>query len=487
VIIVDFRQRFDAPRNSWFSEAIRSHATVKAGKRTLEAAMYTGAVKGPRRVAALLVVALLAGLVASRAVAQEVVEATLDNGLRVLLQEDHRSPVASVQIWYRVGSRDERVGLTGLSHYLEHMMFKGTPTYGPRVFSKLIETVGGQDNAFTSRDVTVYHVIVAAEQLDLVLELEADRMRHLLLDPREIDAERKVVLEERRTRTEDDPVGALAELFNTITFAAHPYRLPTIGLAHDIERLTAQDLRSWYDTYYRPDNAIVAIAGDFQAAELLQKVRARFGGIPSGAAPPRIEVLEPEQRGERRVWLRKESQLAVVFIGYPTPNHGSPDAYALEVLSTVLSGGRASRLYQRLVYEEGLALEAGGDYSRLSLDPDTFTFYVTLLPDRAVEEAERALEAELERLRRELISDEELQRAQNQLDASYRFDQDSVYNRAATLARHELLGGWRLGEAYLPGIRAVTREDVRRVAERYLVPERRTTAILVPTPPATKP
>ena len=301
MITVDSRQRIDTPRNSSFSGVIRSHATVKAGKRTLEAAMYTGAVKGPRRVAALLVVALLAGFVASRAVAQEVVEATLDNGLRVLLQEDHRSPVASVQIWYRVGSRDERVGLTGLSHYLEHMMFKGTPTYGPRVFSKLIETVGGQDNAFTSRDVTVYHVTVAAEQLGLVLELEADRMRHLLLDPREIDAERKVVLEERRTRTEDDPVGALAELFNTITFAAHPYRLPTIGLAHDIERLTAQDLRSWYDTYYRPNNAIVAIAGDFPMTELLQKIRTRFGGIPSGAAPPRIEVLEPEQRGERRV------------------------------------------------------------------------------------------------------------------------------------------------------------------------------------------
>ena len=174
---------------------------------------------------------------------------------------------------------------------------------------------------------------------------------------------------------------------------------------------------------------------------------------PSRAAPHRraSEVVEPEQRGERRVWLRKESQLSVVFIGYPVPNHRSPDAFALEVLSAVLSGGRASRVYQRLVYEEGLALEAGGDYSRLTLDPDTFTFYVTLLPDRAVEEAERALEAELERLRRELISDEELQRAQNQLDASYRFGQDSVFNRAATLARHELLGGWRLSEAYLPG------------------------------------
>src|SRR5262245_37770028 len=196
--------------------------------------VYTGPVKRSCRLAALLVVLLVVGPAGARADAQEVVEATLDNGLRVLLREDHRSPVASFQIWYRVGSRDERVGQTGLSHYLEHMMFKGTPTYGPRVFSKLVETAGGQDNAFTTRDATVYQVTVAAPQLDLVLELESDRMRHLLLDPREMDAERKVVREERRTRTEDDPVGALAELFNTVAFVAHPYRLPTIGFASDI-------------------------------------------------------------------------------------------------------------------------------------------------------------------------------------------------------------------------------------------------------------
>jgi zinc protease len=416
--------------------------------------------------------------------AEDVVEATLDNGLRVLLQEDRRSPVASFQVWYRVGSRDERVGLTGLSHYLEHMMFKGTPTYGPGIFSKLVETAGGQDNAFTSRDVTAYHVTIAAEQLDLVVELEADRMRHLLLAPREVDAERKVVMEERRTRTEDDPVGALAELFSTAAFAVHPYRLPTIGLAQDIQRLTASDLRSWYETYYRPSNAIVAVVGDFRAGELLERIRIRFGGIPRGPDPPRVAVVEPEQRGERRVWLRKEAQLPVVFAGYPVPNHRSADAYPLEVLSTVLSGGRTSRLYRRLVYEERLALEAAGDYPRLTLDPDTFTFYVTVLPGRTVEEAETALDAEVERLRTELISEEELRRAQNQLEAAYLFGQDSVFNRSASLARHELLGGWRLRETYLPGIRAVTREDVRRVAERHLVAERRTTAILLPVPPA---
>jgi zinc protease len=444
--------------------------------------MYTGAVSWPGRLRCLLVAALI-GLACQPARAQDVLEATLDNGLRVLLQEDHRSPVASFQIWYRVGSRDERVGLSGLSHYLEHMMFKGTPTYGPRVYSKLVEMVGGQDNAFTSRDVTAYHVTVAADQLELVLELEADRMRHLLLDPREVDSERKVVMEERRTRTEDDPVGGLAELFNAVAFVAHPYRIPTIGFAQDIERLTAADLRTWYDVYYRPNNAIVVAVGDFRAPELLDRIRTRFGGILRGSDPPAVAVVEPEQRGERRVWLRKQAELPVVFAGYLAPNHRSGDAYALEVLSTILSGGRTSRLYRRLVYEERVALEASGDYTRLTLDPDTFTFYVTVLPGRTVEEAERALAAEVDRLRTELVSDEELRRAQNQLEAAYLFGQDSVFNRSAALARHELLGGWRLIEAYLPGIRAVTREDVRRVAERHLVAERRTTAILVPVPP----
>jgi zinc protease len=364
------------------------------------------------------------------------------------------------------------------------MMFKGTPTYGPRIFSKLVEASGGQDNAFTSRDVTAYHVTVAADQLDLMLLLEADRMRHLLLDPREVESEKRVVMEERRTRIEDDPMGGLAELFNLTAFAAHPYRLPTVGFAQDIERLSAADLRTWYDTYYRPNNAIVVAVGDFRAAELLAKIRTRFEAIPRGPEPPPVAVVEPEQRGERRVWLRKEAQLPVVFMGYPAPNHRSTDAYALEVLSTVLSAGRASRLHRRLVYEERLALEAGGDYSRLTLDPDSFTFYLTVLPGRTVEEAERALDAELERLRTELVLEEELQRAKNQLEAAYLFGQDSAFNRSATLARYELLGGWRLRDGYLPGIRAVTREDLRRVAERYLVSDRRTTAVLVPVPAA---
>ena len=445
-------------------------------------AVYNGAVSRRRvGISLALVATLLLAPVAARAA--DVVEATLDNGLRVLLLEDHRSPVVAVQIWYRVGSRNERVGLSGVSHFLEHMMFKGTPRYAPRMYATLIERQGGEQNAYTSQDATVYYVNIAADRIDLVLELEADRMRHLSLDPKELESERKVVMEERRTRSEDDPVGALGEAFHLAAFTAHPYRLPVIGFMQDIERLTVDDVRAWYNTYYVPNNAILVAVGDFSASELLERIRAHFGSISRGPAVLPVNLVEPEQRGERRVWIRREAQLPVVFIGYPTPNFLSPDAYALDVLSVVLSGGRASRLYQRLARDERLALDAGGDYSRLGVDPDAFTFYASVLPEKTADDVERALMAEVERLRAELVSDEELQRAKNQIEASYLFGQDPIQTRAGTLARYELCRSWRLRDEYLPGIRAVTREDLRRAAQRYFVRDRQTTAILVPIPP----
>jgi zinc protease len=430
----------------------------------------------------LLLAGLLLLLLPAPARSQPVVETTLDNGLRVLLQPDRRTPLVSLQVWYRVGSRNERVGRTGLSHYLEHMMFKGTPRHGPHAYARLVEGQGGQENAFTTRDATAYYVNVAADRLDLILDLEADRMRNLLLDPREVDAERKVVMEERRTRTEDNPMGALAEAFNLAAFTAHPYRLPVIGFMQDLERLSRDDLRSWYDTYYVPNNAVLVAAGDFDAPELLVRIRDRFGAIARGADPPRVQVVEPPPRGERRVWVKKTAELPAIFVGYQTPNLASPDAYVLEVLSTLLSGGRASRLYRRLVYEQRLALDTGGEYSLVSVDPDPFTFYATALPGKTVEEVEGALMAEVQRLHAELVDEDELQRAKNQIEAGFLFGQDSVFSRAATLGRFELAGSWRLRDEYLPRVRAVTRADIQRVAREYFVRDRQTIAVLVPTP-----
>jgi zinc protease len=410
-----------------------------------------------------------------------VVAETLDNGLRVLLQEDHRSPIVSFQVWYRVGSRNEARGATGIAHFLEHMMFKGTPTYGPRVFGRLVERHGGQHNAFTSQDVTSYFVNIAADQLDLVVDLEADRMRNLLLDAKEIAAEREVVIEERRTRTEDDPGGYLGEEVGALAFKAHPYGQPIIGWTEDIKRITPEEIRAFYQTYYVPGNAVVVAVGDFRAPDALARIKQRFGPIPRGPEPPRVLAVEPPQTGERRVIVQKQAQLPIVYLGYHTPNQQSPDAPALEMLSTILAGGRASRLYRNLV-ERQLALEAGGDYSYFSFDPSLFWFWGTPMPGRTPETLEKDLLAELERFKREPVSDEELMRARNQTEAAFVFQEDSVYRRASLLARFELIGGYAGKDRYLERLRAVTAGDVMRVATTWFDPGRKNVGFLLPRP-----
>ena len=381
--------------------------------------------------------------------AERVVAATLDNGLRVLLLEDHRSPIVSFQVWYRVGSRDEQRGATGIAHFLEHMMFKGTPTRGPKQFARLVEENGGQDNAFTSQDVTSYFVDIAADKLDLVIELEADRMQNLLLDPKEIASEREVVIEERRTRTEDDPGGFLGEEVNSIAFKAHPYGYPIIGWMEDIKRITPAEIRAFYKTYYVPNNALVVTVGAFEAPAVLGKIRRSFGRIPRGKTPPPMLAVEPPQNGERRVTVRKEAELPIVYLGWHVPNQRSNDAPALEVLSTILSGGRASRLYRDLVYQRQLALEA-------------------------------ELSKHMERLKTEPVTDEELARAKNQIESAFVFQDDSVHRRAALLARFELIGGYELKDSFITKIRAVTAADLTRVAGAWFAPDRKSVGVLLP-------
>ncbi len=435
----------------------------------------------------LLVVAAVSAAVGQAGASQhsgEVLEATLDNGLRVLILEDRRSPIVSVQVWYKVGSRNERPGATGLAHFLEHMMFKGTPTHGKGEFARLVERNGGQDNAFTAQDMTSYFVNIAADKVDLVLRLEADRMRHLLLDPKEIDSERQVVMEERRTRIEDDPDGLLSEELNAVAFKAHPYRWPIIGWMEEINRINPPELRAFYDTYYVPNNAILAVVGDVKASDVLARIREVFGGIPRGPAPPAVTAVEPPQIGERRVIVRKAgAQLPIVSMAYHVPNHASPDAPALELLSTILSEGRASRLYRKLVYEKRMALGAGGDYSYASVDPNLFWFYATPLPGHTVEALERALLDEIELLKSEPVPDEELARAKNQIEASFVWRQDSVHSRASGLVRFEMLGSWRLLDRFVPMIRAVTAADIQRVARAYFPSNKKNVGVLLPAEP----
>jgi len=414
--------------------------------------------------------------------ADAVVAVTLDNGLRVLLLEDHRSPIVTVQTWYRVGSRNEARGATGIAHFLEHLMFRGTARYGPGEFARLVERNGGQDNAFTSQDVTSYYVNLAADRLDLVLDLEADRMHNLLLDAKIIASEREVVIEERRTRTEDDPGGALGEEVSAIAFRAHPYGQPIIGWPTDLTRITPEEIRAFYRTYYVPNNALLVMVGDFKASEVLAKVRAKFGALPRGAEPPPVLAVEPPQSSERRLTVRRPAELPIVYLGYPVPNQKSPDAAALELLSVILSGGRTSRLYRDLVHERQLALEAGGDYSYFSLDPNLFWFWATPLPGQTAETLEKELLGHMERLKREPVSDLELTRAKNQIESAFVFQEDSIHRRASLLARFELIGGYARRDDYLASIRAVSAADLQRVAAAYFQDDKKNVGILLPRP-----
>ena len=414
--------------------------------------------------------------------ADRVVATTLDNGLRVLLLEDQRSPIVSFQMWYRVGSRNEHRGMTGIAHFLEHLMFKGTPSHGPKQFARLVEENGGQDNAFTSQDVTSYYVDIAADKLDLVLDLEADRMQNLLLDPKEINSEREVVIEERRTRTEDDPGGFLGEEVSSIAFKAHPYQAPIIGWMDDIKRITPEEIRAFYKTYYVPNNAIVVAAGAFRADDVLEKIKRRFGRIPRGKVPPPMLAVEPTPNGERRVIVKRQAELPIVYMAWHVPNYQSDDSVALELLSTILSGGRASRLYRDLVYQRQLALEAGGDNSYFSIDPSLFWFWATPMPGQTPEKLETELSAHIERLKKEPVTDEEMARAKNQIEAAFVYQDDSIHQRASLLARFELIGGYAMKDSFLAKIRAVTAADLTRVARTWFDPDKKVVGVLLPKP-----
>ena len=429
---------------------------------------------------------MLLGTAGAQAAPERVTEITLDNGLRVLVLEDHRSPIATIQTWYKVGSRNEIPGATGLAHFLEHMMFKGTPAHGKGVFSQTVEENGGQDNAFTTQDVTSYYVNIAADRVSFILGLEADRMRNLLLDPNEIDSERQVVAEERRTRTEDDPDGYLSEEFLAAAYKGHPYGWPIIGWMSDILRINPTELRAFYNRYYLPNNALLVVAGDVETSRVLARVREVFGRVPRGPAPPPMDAVEPPQLGERRVQLYKpDARAPIVYIGYHVPNYASPDAPALELLSTILQEGRASRLYRRLVYERRIALSVGGDYSYLSHDPNLFWFSGTPLPGQTPAALEQAIMDEIVRAQSEPVPDEELERAKNQIEAAFVWRQDSIYSRAASLARFELAGSWRNSETFVPLIRKVTAADLQRVARTYFQAQGRTVGTLLPgAPPA---
>jgi zinc protease len=411
--------------------------------------------------------------------------ATLDNGLTVYILEEHKAPVATVQVWYHVGGRNELSGRTGLAHLLEHMMFKGTTNHGKGEYSRLIAKNGGSENAFTANDETVYFSTLSSDRVELALELEADRMSNLLLDPKEVVLERDVVKEERRMRTDDDPQSLLVETAYAMAFPAHPYGRPVIGWMDDISRLTRDELAAFYHRYYVPNNATLVVVGDVTAKELMPIIKRAFSAIP--AKPVTDDPITPEQPqfGERRFVLKREAQLPVVIMGYHVPNYSGADADALEVLGTILSSGKSSRLYRSLVYEQRIALSADGGYDPLSIDGDLFYFYGMAQPGHTHEELEAALDKEIASLQNEPVSDRELQKAKNGLLASYIFGQDSNFFRAMQIGQAVNVGaGVGYIDSYVSRIQAVTKEAVQQAAQRYLLKDHRTVGYLVPLPPA---
>lgn len=429
------------------------------------------------------VLLLLFVLHAHPSVAMEPQEFVLANDMKVLLVEVPKAPVVTVQVWYKVGSRNEVMGRAGLSHMLEHMMFKGTAKHPKGSFSRLIRKNGGIDNAFTGQDFTAYFENLSADRVELALELEADRMQGLVLDHNEFQTERNVVKEERRLRTEDDPQGALVEALFAQTFFSHPYHWPVIGWFSDLDAMSLDDLQRHYDTFYSPNNATLVVAGDIKADELIHTIRNLFEPIPRGPSPKQTISAEPDQRGERRFFLKRDAQVPFVMMGFRVPNYSSEDAYALTLLESILSHGKSSRLYQSLVYDQKNSLAVGADYSLMQTDPGLFYFYSLVSPGSKVEAVEDALQREISRLQDEPPSELELERAKNQVEASRIFEQDSNFRHAMLLGEAESIGaGWQWLNTFLDRMQSVTAKDIQRVAKQYLVPDNRTVGILIPLP-----
>jgi zinc protease len=360
-------------------------------------------------------------------------------------------------------------------------MFKGTPRYGPSVFSKIIQKNGGTDNAYTTKDYTVYFELFSSDRIMLAFDLEADRMQNLTLDSKEVLSERSVVMEERRLRYEDDPRNSLFEEVVAAAYKVHPYQRPVIGWMSDLESIERDDLYKYYKVNYSPDNAVIVIVGDVKADQMIENVNKSFGHIQPG--PPRGNTTssEPDQKGERRILLRREAEMPYLLIAYHTPAFPHEDSYALAVLSLILSGGKSSRLYKSLVYEEKIALDVDADYDGFNKDPYLFFLDATVSSGKNTNDVEEALYTEIEKIKKWPPSKEEVQKAKNQIEASFIMEQDSIYLEALKYGMFEILGGWKLIDRYLEGMRKVTPEDVTTVAKKYLREDVRTVGILIPT------
>ncbi len=409
-----------------------------------------------------------------------VIDYKLDNGLQVLLKPVRVAPVVSNWVWYRVGARNEQPGKTGISHWVEHMMFKGTPTFPKGRIMREINRNGGVLNGFTSQDYTAYFEILPADRLDLGLRIESDRMANSVVDPGEVDSERTVIISEREG-SENNPEWALYEEVMATAFRVHPYGHMVIGWKEDLRNITRDDLYEHYKMYYGPHNAVVVIVGDMDIEQTKDRIEELYGSIPAGPAPPPVQVQEPPQQSERRVILRQPGTTRYFQSVYHTCAGSHEDAYAVIMLEAILAGAhfgggtpthRSARLYKALVETE-IASYAGAHYQP-SIDPEPLHFHGTIRDGHTLQEFEATLDAQIERLLEEPVSETELSRVRKQVRAQLAYTLERVSSQAQWLGLMEMLGGWRQYETLADDLDAVIAADVQRVAQTYLRPHNRT-------------
>jgi zinc protease len=424
--------------------------------------------------------ALLLAVTAMQGQPGEVKPHMLSNGMKVLVQEDHNIPNVAMYFFYRIGSRNERPGITGISHFFEHMMFNGAEKYGPKQFDNEMEKAGGNNNAYTSEDVTVYTDWFPGTALELMFDMESDRMRALAFNPKIIDSERGVVYSERRTSVDNSNQGLLYEQLNAAAFIAHPYHWPVVGWPSDIEAWTMDDLKAHFKMGYAPNNCVMVVVGDVTDEKVMALAKKYIEPIPSQPPPPVVRTKEPVQLGERRVTIRKSAQLPIQLVAYHVPEAKDADTTVLEVIDAILSSGQSSRLYKRMVDHDQIVLNVGARGQR-NLDPGLFIFSMTPRSGVDVAKTETVLFEEIEKLRAEKVTDDELTKAKNQLLSSHYRSLKTIAGRANLLGTYEVFyGDYNKLYTTEQEINKVTAADIQRVAAKYFVATNRTIATLIP-------
>lgn len=409
--------------------------------------------------------------------AENVRRTVLGNGLVVLTKELHTSPIVTSMIWYRVGSRNEQIGHTGKSHFLEHMLFKGTDRFKKGEIDLLTLKNGGGNNAFTSHDFTAYYFNFASDRWQIALDIEADRMVNCTFEAEEFEAEKKVVIEELKTSL-DSPWGLLIQESDASAYKLHPYRNPVVGWLQDVERASAKEQYSYYKTYYNPNNAILVLVGDFETEQVLSRVNEIFSEIPMGPPAPPPTVVEPIQRGERRLTVRWRSKIPRLAIAYHAPQIAHADTYALQVLSVILSEGKTSRLYQRLVEKEQAVTFATAEYGE-SKDPTLFHIRAEARGDHSIDGTEESIHDELQSIATRGVTDQEIERAKHQIEAHFILSRERTLDQAILLGQIETLHNLDYIDGYLTRMAAVTADQVSAVCGQYLREDNRTVAKLL--------